>query len=110
MYFDLATAYKDNNINGIIILKARVEREERHKINEESHPLYSDKKGRVLSFPDKVMELNELYDDLMFDLADNSNESMKDVKNFNTEEVIKFNTRVIAKIKRKTRTKEISDA
>lgn len=101
LYFNLATAFKDNSPNAIIILKARIEKEERHKINEERNPLYSHRKGKVLSFSDKVMELNELYDDLMFDLADNSNESIKDIKSFSTEEVIKFNKRVTIKLKRK---------
>ena len=100
LYLQLADAYKDNNHNAIIILRARIEKEEDNKINEESHPLYSHRKGRVLSFSDKVGELNDMYDDLMFDLADNSNESMKEIKGFSAEEVMKFNKRVTAKIKR----------
>ncbi len=100
LYFDLATAYRDNNPNGAIILRARIEKEERHKINEESNSLYSHKQGKVLSFPDKVMELNEMYDDLMFELADNSNESMRELKTFSAEEIIKFNRRITEKIKR----------
>lgn len=100
LYFDLATAYNENNYNGITILKSRIEKEERHKINEEKHPLYSHVKGKVLSFSDKVLELNEMYDDLMFELSDNSNESLKELKTFSAEEVIKFNKRVTAKIKR----------
>ncbi len=100
LYFDLATAYRDNNPNGAIILRARIEKEERHKINEEKNPLYSHKQGRVLSFPDKVMELNEMMQDLFFDLADSSNESIKDIKRYSTEEIIQFNKRVTKKIKR----------
>jgi len=100
LYFDLAEAYKDNNVNAAIILRSKIEKEERHKINEETHPLYSHQKGKVLSYPDKVMELNELYDDLMFDLADASNESMMELKTYSAENIIKFNKRVVAKIKR----------
>ena len=100
LYLQLADAYRDNNINGVIISKSRIEKEETHKANEEYNPLYSHKKGKVLSFSDKVLELNEMYDDLMFDLADNSNESIKEIKTFTAEEVMKFNKRVTAKIKR----------
>ncbi len=100
----LAEAYKDGDFNGVIINKSRIEKEETHKVNEESNPLYSHKKGKVLSFSDKVLELNEMYDDLMFDLADNSNESIKEIKTFTAEEVMKFNKRVTAKIQRNSKT------
>ncbi len=103
LYFDLATAFKDNNQNAIIILKSRIEREERHKINEERHPLYSHKKGKVVSFSDKVLELNESYDDLIFNLSDNSNETMKEIKTYTAEEVIKFEKRVGEKVKREAK-------
>ena len=103
LYLALAKAYKDNT--DVINLKSRVEKEENHKINDEKHPLYSHKEDKILSFSKKVIELNEMYEDLMFDLADNSNESIKDIKEFSAEEVMKFNKRVVEKIRRKNKTK-----
>ena len=103
LYLDLAKAYKDNADD--IKLKARIEREEHHKINDEKHPLYSHKEDKILSFSKKVLELNEMMEDLFFDLADNSNESIKDIKEFSAEEVMKFNKRVVEKIRRKNKTK-----
>ena len=107
LYFELATAIKENNVNAITILRSRIEKEERHKINEERHPLYSHKKGKVVSFSDKVLELNEAYDDLMFNLSDNSNESLKEVKTFSVEEVIKFEKRIAEKLKREAKRNKI---
>ncbi len=105
LYFDLATAYNENNYNGIIILKARIEKEEAHRVNEERHPLYSQRKGKILTFADKIVELNDMYDDLIFQLSDSSNESMREVKTYSTEEIIKFEKRVIEKIRRKNKNK-----
>ena len=99
----LADALKDRAYNGIIIYKARIEKEEKHKVNEEKHPLYSHRKGKVLSFPDKINELNEMYQDLIFDLAENSNERIRDLKQFSAEEVIIFNRKVTEKLKRQSK-------
>ena len=103
IYLDLAEAYKDRNNDKIIKLRARVEREERHKINEESHPSYSFNKGKILSFSDKVMELNDMYDELMFELSDNSNESIREIKEYSCEDIMKFNKYVTKKIDRKVK-------
>lgn len=103
LYLELVNAYRDNDYNGIIIAKSRVEKAERHKANQESHPLYSHRKGKVLSFADKINEMNDMYDDLIFELSDNSNETMRELKQFSAEEIIKFNKKVIEKLKRKSK-------
>jgi hypothetical protein len=54
-----------------------------------------------------VIELNEMYEDLMFDLADNSNESIKNIKEFSTESILQFNKRVVAKIRRNAKSKKM---
>lgn len=109
LYMDLADAIKENNYNAVIILKAKIEKEERHKINEESHPLYSIKRGNVISYSEKVVELNEMYDDLLFELSDNSNESIITLKTFSAEEILKFNKRVVEKLKRNAKHTDNTD-
>jgi hypothetical protein len=103
LYYDLAVAYKDNNTNAIIILRSRIEKEERHKVNQERHPLYSRNKGKVITFSDKVNELNDAMEDLYFNLSDNSNENLRELKTFTAEEIIKFERRIAEKIKRENK-------
>lgn len=103
LYLNLAKALKDNNYNATIIAKARLEKALKDKVDEERNPLYSHRKGRVVSYAEKVNESQEFYEDLMFDLSDNSKESIKTIKEFTAEEVINFNKRVVQKIKRNTK-------
>jgi len=106
LYLDLAEALKDNNYNATIIAKSRIEKALRSKEEEERHPLYSSRVGRVVSYPEKVNELDNAYEDLMFELSDNSKESIRTIKDFTAEEVIQFNKRILAKLKRKTKHSE----
>ena len=103
LYLKLAESYNNNDTNGVIIYKSRIEKEERHKINEDTHSLYSHKQGKILSFSSKVLELNEMYQDLIYELSENSNERMRDLKDFTTEEIMYFNKRVTEKLRRKSK-------
>ncbi len=105
LYLELAKAYNDGERKDVIKLKAKVEKDENHKINEDKYPLYSQKQGKLVSFSDKVVELNNMYDDLIFNLSDNSNESLRELKTFTTEEIIKFEKRIAEKVKRNSKTK-----
>jgi hypothetical protein len=103
LYLNLAEAYKDGDEKNITKWLAEIEKKEGHKINDENSLLYSQKKGKIISFADKVLELNEAYEDLMFDLADNSNESMRELKTYRAGEIIRFNKRVVEKVRRKNK-------
>ncbi len=103
LYLNLAEAFKDNNTNGVIIAKARLEKALRNKDNEDKHPLYSSVKDKVVSYPEKIAEMDELKEDLFFQLSDNSNESIKTIREFTVEEVIHFNKRILEKLKRKNK-------
>ena len=107
LYLNLAKAYKDNNKDEIAKALAQIEKKEGSRINQEYSSLYSDKKGKVVSFADKVLELNEAYEDLMFELSDNSNESIRELKTFRAGEIIRFNKRVVEKVRRQNKKNKV---
>lgn len=87
--------------------KAKIEKEE-GEIIDDRHPLWSKEKERMVSIPEKMMELEEEYDGLMFTLADSSNESIRTVKAFTVDEVVKFTRQLNLKYERQKNARQHS--
>jgi hypothetical protein len=88
--------------------RARVEAEER-ELDHSEHPLYSKARGRMVSIPEKVKEMDGEYEDLMFILSDSSNESLRGVKGFSVDEVVRFTRQLNRKFKRQNVRSDQSD-
>lgn len=82
-----------------IELRAKIEREER-EITGNKHPLFSKAKGRMVSIPERIREMDAEYEELMFVLSDSSNESIRTIKQFSVEEVTSFTRQLNLKYKR----------
>lgn len=95
--------YRDKDDIAVAMAKAKLERHYRFENFVSKHPLYSSKRGTIVSYPQKIKELDENYEDMIFDLADNSNESIKTIRDFSVEEMVKFNSRVYKKLLRQSK-------
>ena len=95
--------YHDGDEMAVAKAKAQLEKQYRFENQVKKHVLYSSAKNKILSYPEKVAEMNEQYEDMLFDLSDNSNESIKTIKDFTVEEMVQFNKRVYKKLLRQSK-------
>ena len=95
--------YRNNDEMEVAHAKAKLERQLRFENMVKDHILFSAKQNKILSYAEKVHEMNEAYEEMLFELADNSNESIKTIRMFSVEEMVRFNTHVYKKLLRKTK-------
>jgi len=99
----IITGYHDGDEMKVARAKAQLEKQYRFENQVKKHVLYSPIKGTIISYPEKVAEMTEQYEDMLFDLSDNSNESIKTIKDFTVEEMVQFNKRVYKKLLRQSK-------
>lgn len=95
--------YRNGDDMAVAMAKAKLERQYRFENVVKNHVLYSHTKGDVVNYPEWVRQKNEEYEDMIFDLAENSNESIRTIRDFTVEEMVRFNKRVYEKLLRKSR-------
>ena len=103
LYMTIIKGYHDGDELEVARAKAKLEKQYRFENMVRTHILYSPRRGTVISYPEKVAEMTEQYEDMLFDLSDNSNESIKTIREFTVEEMVQFNKRVYKKLLRQSR-------
>ena len=103
LYLKIIKGYRDGDEATVRYAKAKLERQFRFENMVKNHILFSSAKNKIVTYAEKVREMNDSYEDMLFELSDNSNESIKTIRDFSVEEMVRFNTSVYKKLLRKSK-------
>ncbi len=95
--------YRDDNEVEVAYAKAKLERQFRFENMAKNHILFSPSQNTVVSYAQKIREMEDSYENMLFELSDNSNESIKTIRDFSVEEMVRFNGNVYKKLLRKSK-------
>jgi len=105
---DLVERIKERDLDKINEINRSLEKEFKY-LEFNDHHRWSREREMVVTIPEKIREMEDGYETLMFELSDRSNESILDVKKFSVYDVHMFMRNIIRKYRKTNDKGESSD-